>query len=188
MIKTKKSTEKKKKERGKRWKAKPIIDIKSISKEEKEKLAEEIISQFHKKKRKEKKTKKKVGAPPKIKATELRDLKVCFALWMSVEKACYLTKIGVSTYYDFLKKHPEFSEEKEFLKDNISDQSLLLIWSIIRKKSANFLEMIKSWEYAKWRLTKKHPEFGDKLRLTWSISLLELHKKLQEENKKDEET
>ena len=57
-----------------------------------------------------------MGRPEVIQQEILLLLKQAFAIGCSDEEACAYAKIPTSTFYDYQKRHPEFSEEKERLK------------------------------------------------------------------------
>lgn len=88
----------------------------------------------------------------------LQKLKLCFAVGMTDEQACYFSQISPSKLYQHQKDYPDFLEEKEILKDSISLQARLNIW-------AN----IKAWDSAdsKWWLTMRDKDFTNKLQLQW---------------------
>ena len=60
---------------------------------------------------------KKTGRPPVITEPVLRKLEQAFAIDCTVEEACILAGIGTRTYYDFLDKHPDFSQTIELLRN-----------------------------------------------------------------------
>ena len=53
---------------------------------------------------------------------------------LSDREACIYADIAVSTLYDYCKKHKEFSERKELLKDNIKMKSKLNVAHGIKKR------------------------------------------------------
>lgn len=170
-----------------RWKAKPIKSVKKIDSKLKEKTAEEIIKKPIKKTTKKptkkpvKKEPKKIWAPVKINYATLQKLKICFAVWMTDEEACYFCQISTSTLYNFQKENPDFLEEKDILKKNINLQAKLNIWTAIKNKS-----VADSWK----RLEKKDPEFSNKtkidLNFQWELTEedKEMYNLILEKNKK----
>jgi len=88
----------------------------------------------------------------------LQKLKLCFAVGMTDEQACYFSQISPSKLYQFQQENTDFLEEKEVLKDSISLQARLNIW-------AN----IKRWDTAdsKWWLSMRDKDFMNKLQLQW---------------------
>lgn len=68
-------------------------------------------------KKTKKKPTKKVGRPPKITEEILRKLEEGFLYGLTDEQACLYADVPTSTFYDFLKENPKFSERKEMLKN-----------------------------------------------------------------------
>jgi hypothetical protein len=97
-----------------------------------------------------KKQKRKMWRPALIDDSVLKELKTCFAVWMTDEEACYFCQISWKTLYNYQNKHPEFVQEKSILKKSINLQAKM-----------NIAKSVKLWdtENSKWWLTKKDPEF-----------------------------
>lgn len=125
--------------------------LKSISDEEKKKIADSLIKKNTAiNKKTSTKEVKKNTAWRKFVMTDavLQQLKLYFAVWFSDEKACYYAKISTSSFYAYQKEHPELLEEKMILKESITDQAKIVVW-----------KSVKQWNVAdaKWRLERKDP-------------------------------
>lgn len=134
-----------------------------IPQKTKEEIATDIISKIPngEKEDDKKNTKKWPGRPDKITYTTLQKLKVCFAVGMTDEFACYYCGISKSTLYNYQNENPEFMEEKDILKQSITLHSKFNIWKAIKEWSVS-----DSWK----RLEKKDPEFRDKIQIDWNIT------------------
>ena len=75
---------------------------------------------------------KKVGRPPKITEVILRKLEEGFLYWLTDEQACLYADVPTSTFYDFLKENPEFSERKEILKNQPKIDAKITIAKALR--------------------------------------------------------
>ena len=62
--------------------------------------------------------KKKVGRPEKITGIVLGKLEDAFSIGASDRQACKHAGINPDTLYNYQKRHPEFVERKEMLKEN----------------------------------------------------------------------
>ena len=60
----------------------------------------------------------KGGPPKKIQEEELRKLEDAFKIGCTDMQACQHAGIASSTFYDYQKAHPEFSEQKALWKQN----------------------------------------------------------------------
>lgn len=79
---------------------------------------------------------------------------------LSDREACIYADIAVSTLYNYCKKHKEFSERKELLKDNIKMKSKLNVAHGIKKGDINL---------SLWYLERKcKDEFSPKQEITHS--------------------
>ncbi len=147
---TKKKTVVKKKQ-GQRWKAKPIIDVKSKSYEDKKEAVEGLEKELPEEEW------KNMWAPKKITPSTLQTLKLCFSVGMTDEEACYFSKISTSTLYNFQKENSDFLEEKNILKESVTLQARVNIWRSIKK-----------WDVAdsKWWLVRRDKKFIDKQEIT----------------------
>lgn len=106
----------------------------------------------------EKNLNKWMWRPPIMTDMTLQKLKLCFAVGMTDQQACYFSQISTSKLYQYQQENPDFLEEKEVLKDSISLQARLNIWANIKK-----------WDSAdsKWWLTMRDKDFTNKLQLQW---------------------
>jgi hypothetical protein len=165
-------------------------EFNSIWYKEKKEIVEKIVKNRTSKAKKEetknnqpktKKNPKWAWAKKKIDVFKLQELKTCFAVWMSDEEACYFCDIWVWTLYNFQKKNPKFLKEKEILKKSIDLQALFNVWRIIKIVESRPTE--EYWTTSKWWLKSCVPRFKDKVEVTWTFSLIDLHKKLQEDEK-----
>ena len=66
-----------------------------------------------------------MARPRKITKETVQKLEEGFLMGLSDREACIYADIAVSTLYNYCKKHKEFSERKELLKDNIKMKSKL---------------------------------------------------------------
>lgn len=60
-----------------------------------------------------------MGRPPKVTDEVLRKLEDAFLKGLSDREACFYADLAESTFYDYCKKHKDFSERKELLKENV---------------------------------------------------------------------
>ena len=74
-----------------------------------------------------------MARPRKITKETVQKLEEGFLMGLSDREACIYADIAVSTLYDYCKKHKEFSERKELLKDNIKMKSKLNVAHGIKK-------------------------------------------------------
>lgn len=162
-----------------RWKAKPIIDVKGISLEEKQKTVEYLIGQLPEELRdemwtiakedEEKKKKWIMWRPIKMTQLIVQKLKLCFSVGLNVRQACYFSWISKSWFYEYVKNNPDLLDEISILRESITMQARVNIWKSI--KSWNVFD---SW---KW-LEHKDSEFKNKMSIdvNWSIE----HKQIRE--------
>ena len=61
-----------------------------------------------------------MARPRKITKETVQKLEEGFLMGLSDQEACIYADIAVSTLYDYCKKHKEFSERKELLKDKLN--------------------------------------------------------------------
>jgi len=105
---------------------------------------------------------KKGGRPTVMTVQVIRKLEMAFALDCPVEEACIYGGINPSTYYEFIKKEPEFSNTVEVLR-NIP--MLLARRTIIDGIMNNYSQAM---DYAS---RKKKLEFSHKLELGGGVKL-----------------
>jgi len=131
---------------------------------QKEETVKEIVKELPKEDENIKDEEKKWRWRPVVMTdVTLQKLKLCFAVGMTDEQACYFSQISPSKLYHHQQLNTDFLEEKEILKDSISLQARLNIWSNIKK-----------WDTAdsKWWLTMKDKDFMNKLQLQWWSALM----------------
>lgn len=75
----------------------------------------------------------------------------------SIEAACRYAVIDITTYYDWLKKYPEFSQRMEAAKNFLAQTSRDIV--------AEALASGKDLPTAKWYLEKKDPNFTNKAKV-----------------------
>jgi len=123
---------------------------------------------------------KEVGRPTVMTEITLKKLEDAFSNGASDKEACFIANISHQTLYDYQKKHPEFIERKEGLKDMIKYQAKSNIAKAINGKDKESLDT------AKWYVERKiKKEFGANIDLTTDGKELQpvLVKYLDDENK-----
>lgn len=130
--------------------------LSQVSLKQKESVVEDISNKLPAEE--EKNLNKWMWRPPIMTDMTLQKLKLCFAVGMTDEQACYFSQISTSKLYQHQQENPDFLEEKEILKNSISLQARLNIWANIKK-----------WDSAdsKWWLTMRDKDFTNKLQLQW---------------------
>lgn len=81
----------------------------------------------------------------------LRKLREAFLMGCSDVEACLYADIGTTAFYDYQKEHPEFTEEKEQLKENPvieARQSILKHMGKDGNLALKFLERRKKDEFS----------------------------------------
>ena len=91
--------------------------------------------------------KKGVGRPRKINEELLRKLEEGFLMGLSDREACLFADVAYSTFNDYCKKHPKFSERKETLKKGVQMHAKINISNEIKKK--------KNIDLSLWYLSRK---------------------------------
>lgn len=76
-------------------------------------------------------TKKKGGRPTSMTPETIGKLEYGFSCGLSDREACLYANINPDTLYEYCKKHPEFSERKELLKEQVKMQAKLNLASSI---------------------------------------------------------
>ena len=99
-----------------------------------------------------KKDTKPVGRPPKIDDVILGKLEQAFSVGVSDRQACKHAGINPDTLYEYQKKHPEFAERKEMLKEN----------PILKAKYTVF-KNLDDPKVAMWYLEKRDKDFSSKI-------------------------
>jgi len=98
-----------------------------------------------------KKAPEKLGRPKKVNDELLRKLEYAFSIGCTVLEACCHADIPKSTYYDYLKENPSFSDRIELLKEKMPLKAREVInteltsgdahtakWLLERNKKAEF--------------------------------------------------
>lgn len=161
-----------KKEKKKKKKKKSDVTTPKM----KEEIASEIIKKFPEEEEK-KENPNGPGRPPKITASVLQKLKVCFSVDMTNEQAAYFCGIWERTLQYYLSENPDFLQEKEILKSSISLQAKFNIGRAIKTEEAKPY----GWTGNSWkRLEKKDPEFRETLRIEKAPELSPESEKLKD--------
>lgn len=92
------------------------------------------------------KGKKKVGRPIVMTEEVLRKLEDAFLRGLSDRQACLQASVRPSTFYDYCKLHPDFSERKELLKEQPKIKAKLIISDKLDEGDV---------EMARWYLERK---------------------------------
>lgn len=92
--------------------------------------------------------KHKTGRPRVITSEKIMELKQAFHLGCTDEEACQYAGVKISTFYDFCKAHPEFSEQKELWKKN----------PVLRAKKLIYDSLESDLKTARWYLERKCKE------------------------------
>lgn len=100
------------------------------------------------------------GRPSKITPDMVTKLEEAFSFGLTDEKACLLVGISKMTLYRFIEKNPSFSDRKEALKTMPDITAQKFIVGKLDKDTA----------VAQWWMTKKIPEFNDKLKVEGTIT------------------
>ncbi len=148
--------------------------------EEKKEKMKLLQVQNKKEIKKVQKEKGKVWRKEEIDESKLQELRVCFAVEMTVEQACFFSKVKERTFYSYKKRHPDFEQEIVLLKQSISMQAKVNIAKAIKANS-----VADSWK----RLEKKDSEFMPKVKFEWWIPInmsdedKEMYDKILQNNK-----
>lgn len=94
-----------------------------------------------------------VGRPTKLTPSTLTKLTAAFASGFNIEQACRYANIAVKTYYEWLKRNPEFSEEMDRAQNTLGMQA--------RKVVANAINQGDLQAAFRW-LERRDPEFSAK--------------------------
>lgn len=91
------------------------------------------------------------GRPRVITRQKLRVIENALGLGATVKDACYVADVRESTYYDYVRKNPDFSESLKRLKQiPIVVANMRIIRAILDDEDSE-----KTLEYA-WRLIEKY--------------------------------
>lgn len=102
------------------------------------------------------KTEKKnqVGRPRAITPKTLEKLEEAFKLGCTNREACFYADVAESTFYDFLKEYPEYSEKIKMWKDYEKIKARMVVHKALEKGDRDM---------AKWYLERKaKDEFSTK--------------------------
>lgn len=110
--------------------------------------------------------KNKVGRPSVMTKEMIGKLEMLFAKGLSDREACLIANINPSTLYDYCNEHPDFSERKELLKEQIKTTAKLNVAEAIEKKDIDM---------SKWYLERKaRDEFSTKQEISGDIAIKKL--------------
>lgn len=105
-------------------------------------------------------SKNQVGRPKAITPEIMRKLEEAFKLGCTNREACFYADIGESTFYDFIKDNPEFSEKINVLKEYEKIKARMVIHRALESGDRDI---------AKWYLERKaKDEFSTKQELQHS--------------------
>lgn len=153
-----------KKKPWQRWKAKPLVNLKSKTLKEKVSIVKELEKKLPEEDKKsiKKKSNPKWWRPTVMTPRVVDKLKLCFSVWMSDEQACYFCEISTDALYKYQRENPKFIKEKAILKESITMQARVNIWRSIKAWSVG-----DSW---KW-VEKKDPSFQNVIKIEWDLNV-----------------
>jgi len=102
-------------------------------------------------------TKKKMGRPRAITPEVIRKLEEAFAIGASVLSACFYANVPTSTFYDYLRDNPDFSDRIDQLKERPVLKAL---------KTRDDLVGKGDWQATKDVLDRHYGKAPDKVELT----------------------
>lgn len=115
--------------------------------------------------------KNQVGRPRSITPEKLEKLEEAFKLGCNNREACFYADIAESTFYDFLKEYPEFSEKINVWKEYEKIKARMVVHKALEHGDKDM---------AKWYLERKakdefstKQEFGGSLDLTIEVGISE---------------
>lgn len=109
-----------------------------------------------------KESKNKVGRPRTINEKVLRKLKEAFMMGCTNREACFYAEVPESTFYDFLKEYPEYSDKIAMWKDYEKIKARLVVHKAL---DAGDRDM------AKWYLERKaKDEFSTKQEVDTTVN------------------
>lgn len=107
-------------------------------------------------------TKKKGGRPTVMTAETIGKLEYAFSRGLSDREASLYADINPDTLYEYCKKHPEFSERKELLKEQPKMKAKLILADRLDDQDD---------KVAEWYLERKaRDEFSTKQEISGSLS------------------
>lgn len=109
------------------------------------------------------KAKNQVGRPRAVTPKIIEKLEQAFKLGCTNEEACFYAEISKSTFYDFIKENPEFSERFNDLKSYEKIKARMVVHNALKHNDKDM---------AKWYLERKvKDEFSTKQEITGNINL-----------------
>ena len=110
---------------------------------------------------KKKESKNPVGRPRAITEDVLQKLKEAFMMGCSKREACLYADVAESTFYDFLKEYPEYSEKIEIWKSYEKIKARMVVHKALDKGDRDM---------AKWYLERKaKDEFNTKMEIDAAV-------------------
>lgn len=102
---------------------------------------------------------KKPGRPTKMTEATVKKLDDAFVKGLSDAEACIYAGISKQALYDYCHAHPEYTDRKELLKQNVK-----------MRAKVNVAERIEFGDIdaSKWYLERKDPEFSNKQKIEHS--------------------
>lgn len=101
-----------------------------------------------------------VGRPRAITTEIIKKLEEAFKLGCTNREACYYADVAESTFYDFIKEYPEYSEKFSILKEYEKIKARMVIHKALEKGDR---------DTAKWYLERKaKAEFSTKVEMEHS--------------------
>ena len=109
-----------------------------------------------------KEKKNQVGRPRAITPEKLEKLEEAFKLGCTNREACFYADVAESTFYDFLKEYPEFSDKISMWKDYEKIQARYVVHKALEKGDRDI---------AKWYLERKaKDEFSTKQEIDTTVN------------------
>lgn len=103
-----------------------------------------------------------MGRPRAITTKKLEKLEEAFKLGCTNREACFYADVAESTFYDFLKEHPEFSDKISMWKDYEKIQARYVVHKALEKGDRDI---------AKWYLERKaKDEFSTKQEIDTTVN------------------
>ena len=100
--------------------------------------------------------KKTVGRPTVMTPVVIGKLETVFSLDGTVKEACFYAGINPDTYFEFMKKNPEYTERFEALRQRP-----------VLKARETIMKALKTPQYATWYVERKaKKEFSQRTELT----------------------
>lgn len=103
-----------------------------------------------------------VGRPTVMTPETLGKLEDGFSKGLSDREACLYAGIDPTTLYDYLQSHPEFSNRRDLLKENVRMQAKINIHTEVAAGDART---------SQWYLERRDPEFREKQQIDTTVRL-----------------